>query len=376
MKIEFFRHNISQKDIQNTIKALKSIFLSTGQATEDFEKALAKHLGCRSAVGVTSCTGAMHLSLEALGIGRGDEVITTPLSFVATAHAIIEAGAKPVFVDVEKETGNIDAGLIEQAITKRTKAILPVHLYGQMVDMKKISKIAKKHGLKIVEDAAHCLDGARDGVKPGQLSDTACFSLYATKSITCGEGGAVALNNEQLARLLKKTRLHGLERSAYDSYEKKFSYPDAAIFGWKYNMFDIQAAILMNQLQRIKQLWRRREAICRRYEKAFKGFPGIGLPKTAPGVTHGRHLFTIWVDPSRRDKIRETLKKKGVPTTVNYWPPIHLMTFYRKRYGYKPGDFPGAEEISKKTITLPLYPKLKDSEVDFIINSVKESVKI
>ena len=372
MKIEFFRHNISQKDIQNTALALKSVFLTTGKTTQDFEKKFAQYLGVKCAVGVTSCTGAMHLSLAVFGIGQGDEVITTPLSFVSTAHVIEEAGAKPVFVDVEKETGNIDANLIEKAITKKTKAILPVHLYGQMVDMKKIRKIADRHQLKVIEDAAHCIEGKREGVRPGQLGDTACFSFYATKSITCGEGGIIALNNEKVAKTLKKIRLHGLEQSAYERYEKKFSHPDVEIFGWKYNMDNIQAALLLGQLGRIDKLWQRREEICQIYERAFKNRREIDFPKTLPRVKNARHLFTIWVPPKKRERIRKGLIEKGIPTAVHYYPPIHLLTFYRQKYGYKPGDFPNAEEISRRIITLPLYPKLKNKEIDFIIKSVNE----
>lgn len=374
-KIEFYRHNISSVDIKNVSRALKNIFLSTGKITEDFEKEFARYFGCRHAVGVTCCTGAMHLALAAFGIGPGDEIITTPLTFVATSNAILHTGATPVFVDVEKETGNMDASLIEKAITKKTKAILPVHLYGQMVDMKKIRKIADKYKLKVVEDSAHCLEGKRDGVRPGQLGDAACFSFYATKNITCGEGGMIVLNNEKMESLLKKTRLHGLEKSTYERYEKKFAHPDMAIYGWKYNMNDIQAALLVGQLSRIEKLWKRREEIYKKYEKAFRNVAGISFPKTLPGVKHAHHLFTIWVAPEKRAQIREELQKRGIPTTVNYWPAVHLMSFYRKKYGHQPSDFPKAEAISEKTITLPLYPKLKNKEVDFIITNVLDVVR-
>ncbi|MBI2450051.1 MAG: DegT/DnrJ/EryC1/StrS family aminotransferase [Candidatus Nealsonbacteria bacterium] len=374
--IEFYRHNISEQDIKNIAKVLKGIFLSTGKNVADFENSFAGYLGCKYAVGTTSCTASMHLALEAFGVGLGDEVITTPLTFVATSNAILHTGADPVFVDVEEETGNINADLIERAITKKTKAILPVHLYGQMADMKKIRKIADKHKLKVIEDAAHCMEGARDGARVGQLSDAACFSFYATKNITCGEGGAISLNNEKTASLLKKTRLHGLEQSAYERYEKKFTHSDMAFYGWKYNMNNIQASLLAGQLSRIEKLWRRREEICKRYTKAFQNVPGINLPKTLDGVKHARHLFTIWVDSGKRSQIREELQKRGVANVVNYWPAVHLMTYYRKRYGYKPGDFPVAEAISEKTITLPFYPKLTNKEVDFIIANVLDVIKL
>ncbi|MBI2450048.1 MAG: DegT/DnrJ/EryC1/StrS family aminotransferase [Candidatus Nealsonbacteria bacterium] len=370
--IEFYRHNISESDINSAIKVLRGVFLSTGKIVDDFEKKLARYLGCQYAVGTTSCTGAMHLALMAFGVGSGDEVITTPLTFVATSNAIFHTGAKPVFVDIEPATGNMDADLIEKAITKRTKAILPVHLYGQMVDMKKIRKIADKYKLKVIEDAAHCVEGNRDGVRPGQLGDAACFSFYATKNITCCEGGAIALNDEQTAKTLKKMRLQGLEQSAYERYEKKFSSPDMTIDGWKYNMNNLQASLLVGQLDRIEKFWQRRQEICRRYEKAFKNIPALNFPKTLPGVKNARWSFTIWVNPSQKNEIQEKLKKKGIPTTNQWSLPVHLMTFYRKKYSYKPGDFPNAEAISKRTITLPLYPKLKNQEIDFIIKNVLE----
>ncbi|OGZ20024.1 MAG: hypothetical protein A2654_02305 [Candidatus Nealsonbacteria bacterium RIFCSPHIGHO2_01_FULL_43_31] len=368
--IEFYRHNISEGDIKNAAGVLRSIFLTTGRGVDDFEKKFAKYLGCQYAVGVTCCTGAMHLALQAFGVKPGDEVITTPLTFVATSNAIFHSGAKPVFIDVEAETGNMDANLIAGAMTKKTKAILPVHLYGQMVDMRKIRKIADQYKLKIIEDAAHCMEGERDGVRAAQLGDAACFSFYATKNITCGEGGAIALNNKAIAGTLKKMRLHGLEQTAYERYEKKFSSPDMTIDGWKYNMNNIQAALLMGQLSRIEKFWQRREEIAQRYEQAF-GNPGINFPKTLPNVKNARWSFTIWVNPEKRSEIQEKLKKKGIPTTIQ-WSPVHLMTFYRKQYGHKPGEFPIAEAISKKTITLPLYPKLKNKEVDFIIKNVLE----
>ena len=195
-KIDFYRHSINARDIERVDRILRSIFLTTGKETATFEQNFSHYIGLKHTIGLTSCTAALHLSLIALGIGRGDEVITTPMSFCATANSILHAGAKPVFVDVEEETGNMNAGLIEAAITENTKAIMPVHLYGQMCDMKNIKKIADKYNLRIIEDAAHAIEASRGGVRVGQLSDTVCFSFYATKNITSGEGGAVSTDNE------------------------------------------------------------------------------------------------------------------------------------------------------------------------------------
>ena len=256
-QIQFFKHNINDQDIENLGTVLRSVFLTTGETVRTFEADFSTYVSAPEAIGITSCTGALHLCLIAWDIGPGDEVITTPMSFCATANSIIEAGATPVFVDVEKDTGNIDADLIESAITEKTKAIMPVHLYGQMCDMRRIHEIAVKHGLVVIEDAAHCIEGMRDHIKPGQLGHSACFSFYATKNITCGEGGAITTNDKEKAELLRMLRHHGIDKSSSDRYTKRYQHWDMTVLGWKYNMDNIQA-LLCGQLKRIDQLWDRR----------------------------------------------------------------------------------------------------------------------
>src|SRR5438552_2593137 len=221
-RIEFYKHNIGPAEIASVTKVLESLFLSAGSVVRDFEDQFAAYLAAPHVVGLTSCTAALHLALLALGIGPGDEVITTPMTFVATANAILHTGARPVFVDVEPETGNLDARRVEAAITSRTRAILPVHLYGQMCDMRAPRNIADRRGLVVVEDAAHSLEAQRDGVRPGQLAEAACFSFYATKSITSGEGGAVSTASAQVADQIRKLRLHGMDLSAADRYTKRY----------------------------------------------------------------------------------------------------------------------------------------------------------
>jgi len=373
MKIEFFKHNIDQEDINRAIEVLNSIFLTTGSVVEEFEKKFASYLIIPFTVGVTSCTAALHLCLLAWEIGEGDEVITTPMSFCATSNVIIHTGATPVFVDVEEETGNINTELIEDKITKKTRAILPVHLYGQMCDMKRIRQIADKYHLVVIEDTAHCIEGVRDGIKAGKLGDAACFSFYATKNITSGEGGAIATNNFDKAELLRMLRLHGIDKSAKDRYTKEYQHWDMPILGWKYNMDNIQAALLIGQLRRIDDLWKRRDEIYRRYEDAFSSIKGIRLMKTMPGTRHARNLFTIQVAKKKRDSILHALQKKGVGVAVNF-RTIHLLKYYRQKFGYKEGAFPVAERIGNSTISLPLYPKLKDIEIDYVIKTVKEVI--
>lgn len=373
MNVEFYKHNITDREISDLKRVLNSIFLTTGREVERFENDFSKYLGVKHTVGVTSATAGLHLALLASNIGPGDEVITTPMSFCATSNSVIMTGAEPVFVDVEPETGNINADKIERAITKRTKAIIPVHLYGLICDMKKIKKIAKKHKLIIIEDCAHCIEGERDGVRPGMLGDYGVFSFYATKSITSGEGGAITVHKKEDEILLKKLRSHGITREASDRYGKDYVHWDMDVMGWKYNMFNIQASLLLNQLKLIEKRWLIRERICRKYEKAFLDNPYLDFPKVHKSMKSARHLFTVWVDPKKRDRILHELNKKGIQVAVNY-RAIHLLKYYSEKYGYKAGDFPCAEKIGSSTITLPLYPKLTSKEVDYIIKSVNEIV--
>ena len=373
MKVEFFKHNIDDGDIANVSEALKGTFLTTGEWVGRLEGELAAYAQRRFAVGVTSGTAAIHLALAAAGVGPGDEVITTPLTFVATANAIIMTGATPVFVDVEPDTGNIDASRIGDALSSRTKAILPVHLYGVMCDMKAIKSLADKHGLVVVEDAAHALEARRDGVAPGALSSAAALSFYATKSITSGEGGAIITDDEGIKQRATVMRLHGLSKSASERYAGVYRHYDMEVFGWKYNMSNIQAALLTGQLARVESMRSRREKIYHAYREKLAGAHGVGFPAIGDDVKSGFHLFTIWVDPMRRDEILTALSARGVGVTVNY-RPVHLTRYYSETYGFRVGDFPIAERIGASTISLPFYTKLQDDELDFVVKSVRDAV--
>ena len=244
MKVEFYKHNISVEDKEEVLRVLNSFFLTTGDWTKRFENKFARYVGSNYALGLTSCTNALELALRCYGFGTGDEVITTPMSFIATANAVEYVGAKPVFVDVEETTGNIDASRIESAITKHTKAILPVHLYGQLCDMRAIRLVADRYKLKIIEDAAHCIEGIRDGVRVSELGDIACYSFYATKNITSGEGGAVTTNDATVYNWLFQGRQHGLNKQAADRYTKRYEHYDMAFLGLKCNMSNIWQSLL------------------------------------------------------------------------------------------------------------------------------------
>jgi len=370
-RIEFFHHDIDEKDIERVNSVLRSIFLTTGKEVEEFEQKFSRYIGKSCTVGLTSCTAALHLSLIALGVGPGDEVITTPMSFCATANAILHAGAKPVFIDVEEETGNLNAELIESAITEKTKAIIPVHLYGQMCDMKRIKEVAEQYNLKIIEDAAHAIEASRNAIRVGELSEAACFSFYATKSITSGEGGAISTDNETLAETLSMLRLHGIDRGAADRYTKRYQHWDMPLLGWKYNMDNIQAALLIGQLERIEELWQKRDLLWKIYEMELTNVRGIRLLKSISGFKHARLMFTVLVSPEKRDALLWTLQDRGVGVAVNY-RSIHLLRYYRKTFGYHEGDYPVAEEIGKSTISLPLYPSLKEKDIKYIVKILKK----
>lgn len=372
-KIEFFKHNIGEEEIRRVKNVLRSIFITTGDEVSEFEESLAEYLQVPYTVGLTSGTAAMHLSLLAAGIGPGDEVITTPLTFIGTANSILMSGATPVLADAERSTGNINPDAVENAVTPRTKAILPVHLYGQLCDMEKIRKIADRHGLAVIEDAAHSLEGRWMGKHSGAWGDYACFSFYATKNITSGEGGAISVKSEEQYELLKKLRLHGFDKTAADRYTDYFKQYDVDILGWKYNMDNIHAAILIEQLKKIDTMHKRRTAIYKKYHDAFSKIDGIELHTVKPEADHAFHLITILVDPGIRDKVLGELQNRGVGVSINFHP-LHLMTYYRKRFGYRRGMFPAAEEIGARTISLPFYPKLKDEEIEYVIESVEDII--
>jgi dTDP-4-amino-4,6-dideoxygalactose transaminase len=373
MKIEFFKHNLTKRDIENADKVMRSVFLTTGPMVAQFEQKFAAYLHIKEAVGLTSCTAAIHLALLHHGIGPGDEVITTPMTFVATATAIIEAGARPVFVDVCPKSALLLPAQVEKKINKRTKAILPVHLYGRMVDMNGFKKLAQKYGLVLIEDSAHCIEGSRDGIRPGQLSDAACFSFYATKSMTCAEGGALICKSHKDAEWYRSARHHGISKNAVYRYTKKYEHWDMKFMGWKYNMSDIHAALLVNQIDRLNRCRDRRQELEMLYRNLLKGIDGIDfLEFPGKNEVSGHHLFTILLPKKvSRDIFLKKMHEYGISCAVNY-RAIHNLTYFRKTFHYLPNNFPVANEIGNRTITLPLYPKLSNGKVRIVCGVIKK----
>lgn len=372
-KVPFFMHDLGRAELEAIAEVLANPILTTGEWVARFEQRFAEYLGVRHALGVTSCTGALHLSLVALGIGPGHEVITTPMTFIATSTAIIEAGARPVFVDVEAETGNLDASLVEAAITEHTRAIMPVHLYGQMCDMRALRAIADRYGLAIIEDAAHCVEGKRDGVAPGQLGETACFSFYATKNLTCGEGGALVTNDSDLYEKLRLLRLHGMNKNANDRHKEGYKHWDMTTLGWKYNMDNIQAAMLLPQMDRLDENWRRRRELAEQYQANLWDIPSLSWPKVLDGVTHSWHLFPVWIGNGLRDVVIEKLQADGISVMVNY-RAIHLLSYFRESFGFQPGDFPVAEQIGDASLSLPFYPNMPQASVDIVVDALSNAL--
>ncbi len=372
MKVEFFRHNLDEECLLSQNKAARSLFLTTGPQTREFENAFAKYLNLPYATGTMSCTHALHLAYKALKIGRGDEVIVPAFTFAASVTAILHAGAKPLFTDVEPDTALIDSKKVENLITPKTKAICPVHIFGVMADMNQLSEIAKKYSLKVVEDAAHCIEGERDSNKPGSLSDAVAFSFYATKNITCGEGGALATRDNKIAEKTKVLRNHGMTKNAIDRFEGTLPIYDIEEVGFKSNMYDLQAALLLPQLEKIEKKLERRVEIVDAYNAGLRGIETITTPVIPKKTKSAHHLYTIRVK-TKRDEFVMKVKGEGVGCAINYRPLSELTLF--KSLGMREKDFPNATAIGNSILSLPLYPSLKNDEVAYVIEKVKKVAK-
>ena len=366
---------IGEEEIQEVIDTLRSEWLTTGPKTKRFEDDFASYIGAPSALALNSCTGALHLSLVALGITKGDEVITTPLTFCATVNVIEHVGAKPVFVDVQPDTLNIDPDKVEKAITPQTKAILPVHYAGHPVDLEPIMDLARKHGLYVIEDAAHAVAAKYKGRFIGACENPVCFSFYATKNMTTGEGGMLTASAEfiEKARVLS---LHGMNRDAWRRYAKEGSwYYEVVEPGFKYNMTDIQASIGIWQLRKLERFQARRREVARRYTQAFSEDDALEVPVERPYVEHSWHLYCLRLRLERlridRNQFIEELKKRNIGTSVHFLP-IHMHPYYKNKYGFGENDYPVAYSNYLRMISIPLHAGLSDKDADDVIEAVLE----
>ena len=370
---------IEQAEIEEVVSSMKSGWLGTGPKVAQFEKDFAAYKGVPHAVAVNSCTAALHLSLLAADLTPGDEVITTPMTFCATINTIIHAGATPVLADIDPGTMNIAPGQIEQKITARTRAILPVHFAGRACDMDAICAIAQQHNLKIIEDCAHSIETEYKGRKTGTFGDFGCFSFYVTKNIVTGEGGMVLCKNEGEAARIKTLALHGMSKDAWKRFtDEGYKHYSVTECGYKYNMMDIQAAIGIHQLKKIDRYWQRRQEIWRQYNDAFKNLP-IGLvDKPEQNTRHAYHLYTILIDEInsgiRRDEFLNAMTAQKIGVGVHYLSiPEH--PYYQKTFGWKPEDYPNAMRIGRQTVSLPISAKMDDSDVTDVISAVMSIFK-
>lgn len=371
---------IGEEEIGEVVDTLKSGWWGTGPKTEKFEEEFRKYVGSKYSLAVNSCTAGLHLALKVLDIGPGDEVITTPLTFCSTVNVIEHVGAKPVFADVDIHDWNIDPAEIEKKITKKTKAIIPVHLHGRPCKMDEIVNIAKKHKLFVIEDAAHAAEAWYRGKKVGNIGDITVFSFYVTKNIATGEGGMITTNNKQWIEKMRILSLHGLSRDAYKRYSVKYFKSYECLYpGFKYNMTDLQASLGIHQLARIEKNLIIRNKYWEMYNEAFKDNELLTIPAPDESDTrHARHLYSILLKLEKikitRDKFIDSLIKLNIGSGIHF-TPVHLHPYYRKKYNYKKGDFPNAEFVGARTVSLPLGANLTSKDIESVILTVEKVLK-
>ncbi len=381
---------IGEEEKKEVLEVLESGWLTTGPKTRKFENEFSSFIGVRHSIAVNSCTAALHLALEAIGLHEGDEVIIPPMTFAATAEVVRYFNAKPVMVDILPDTLNIDSQKIESGkggswSEGKAKAIIPVHFGGLPCDMDSIIDIASRHNLKVIEDAAHTLPSRYKGNMVGTIGDITCFSFYATKTITTGEGGMITTDNDEYAERVRIMSLHGISRDAWKRYTSEGSwYYEIMAPGFKYNLTDLAAAVGLAQLRKADSMYQRRKIIASLYNEAFSNIPAIDIPfceekgRLDDGHMHSWHLYVIKLNLETlsidRDEFINELKNQGIGTSVHFIP-LHIHPYYRDTYGYKPEDFPVAYETYKRIVSLPIYPKMTDEDVGRVVEGVTEVVR-
>lgn len=371
MYIPYGTQSIDDEDIKAVIEAMRSPYLTTGPRVSEFENEMAGYTGAKYAVAVANGTAALHIACMAAGISKGDEVITTPMTFAASGNCVLYCGAKPVFADIDPITYNISPASIRSCITERTKAVIPVHYTGQPCCMDEISSIAREYGLTVIEDAAHALGAEHGGKKIGSISDMACFSFHPVKHITTGEGGMVTTNKKELYEKLKLLRSHGIIKDPLylDRKEEGEWYYEQKGLGYNYRITDIQCALGISQLRKLPAFLKRRLEIAEKYNDAFEKEEGIVIPAQRPGLKSSWHLYVIQVKEEKRRRIFEQLRKDGIGVNVHYIP-VYRHPYYQEN-GYGDVCCREAEALYRGLLSLPLYPGLSNKEQEYVIQKVK-----
>ena len=370
---------IGEREIAAVVEVLKSGWLTTGAKVREFERDFCRFIGCSHAVAVNSGTAALHLALAAIGLKPGDEVILPTMTFAATAEVVLYFGAKPVLVDCEPDTLNMDSAHLGAALTSKTRAIIPVHFGGQSCDMERILKFAHEHDLRVIEDAAHALPSSFHGRRVGTIGDITCFSFYATKTITTGEGGMATTENPQWADKMRMLSLHGISHDAWNRYSAEGSwYYEILTPGYKYNLTDLAACLGIEQLKQCDEFYQRRQSIAAAYDHGFADLAEIQTPVCRPDVQHAWHLYVIQLQLDRlrtdRHDFVEALREKNIGTSVHFIP-LHRHPYYRDTFGYRPEDFSSASAVFERIISLPIYPKMSDEDVEDVIAAVRSIVE-
>lgn len=369
--IPYFLPTIGEEEIQSVVETLRSGWLTTGPKTKLFEQKFAERVGAKHAIAVNSCTAALHLALEAIGVKPGDEVLVPTMTFASTAEVAVHLGAKPVLVDVRPDTLAIDPARIEEKITARTRAIMPVHYAGQPAEMDAVLEIARRRGLKVIDDAAHAIPAQYRGKTVGTIGDVTAFSFYANKTMTTGEGGMITTADDALADRMRIMCLHGISRDAWKRFSAEGSwYYEITAPGYKDNMTDIASSLGLNQLAKADDFWKARSERAAWYTELFADLPEISTPPLLPHVQHAWHLYVIQIQPERlkinRNQFIEKLNAAGVGTSVHY-TPLHMHPYYRDVWGYRPDDMPVALNAYQRIISLPLYPRLTRADLEKVV---------
>jgi dTDP-4-amino-4,6-dideoxygalactose transaminase len=367
---------IEEEEIAEVVDSLRSGWIGTGPKVTRLERMLEDYIRAEHVRCVASCTAALHLGMRVLGIGPGDEVIVPAMTFVASANAVEHTGAKPVLVDSEPLTGLLDLDAVEEAITDRTRAIMPVHLAGRPVDLDRLNALRDQRGIAIVEDAAHAIGAEWRGAPIGSHANVAAFSFYVTKNMTTIEGGALSTNDSAIADEVERQALHGLSLGAWQRFsDAGFKHYEIVEPGFKYNMTDVQAALGIHQLPKLDGWIERRAELWERYDELLGDLPVTTPPAAAPGTRHARHLYQVLVEsggPSR-DEVLDALTRQRIGAGVHY-RAVHLHPYYRDRYGLEPGDFPVASDISDRTLSLPLSPRVTEADQDDVVEALRSAL--